>query len=378
MIDFMSSRVEIDLVKLGNNVEVLLNLFGKKKIEIMGVTKSVCGTPEIAEVFVNKGIRILADSKIDNLKNMRDANIKAEYILLKTPSLSEVDLVIKHADISFNTEISVINSLSAAAIKNECPHKIILMVDMGDLREGILPADLDRFIEEVLPLPKITIVGIGANFACLGGVKPTDSKMQILSSLAEHIEEKFKIPLTYISGGNSANYNWFMANDDVGNINNLRIGEAIFLGRETLGRTEIPGLFTDVFTFVAEVIESKWKASLPDGERGQNAFGDSPQFLDRGQIRRVILGVGCQDVLVSGLTPRIDIEILGSSSDHTIIDAKKTELKVGDEVAFDINYGALLSVMTSPYVEKKFLTHRDGWTAPVLKGEVEPCRITSD
>ncbi len=351
----MSSRVEIDLVKLGKNVEVLLNLYGKKKIGIMGVTKGVCGTAEIAEVLVSKGIRILADSKIDNLRNMHDANIKAEYVLLKTPSLSEIDLVIKNADISFNTEIAVIRCLSAAAMKNELPHKIILMVDMGDLREGILPADLDRFIQDVLPLPGITIVGIGANFACLGGVKPTEAKMRTLSSLAEHIEEKFEIPLTYISGGNSANYNWFMATDDIGAINNLRIGEAIFLGCETLGRTKIPGLCTDVFTFVAEVIESKMKASLPDGEIGQNAFGDTPQFPDRGQIRRVILGVGCQDVLVSGLTPRIDIEILGSSSDHTIIDAKKTDLKVGDEVAFDLNYGALLSAMTSPYVDKKFI-----------------------
>ncbi|WP_218007866.1 alanine/ornithine racemase family PLP-dependent enzyme [Neobacillus drentensis] len=355
MIDFMSSRVEIDLVKLGNNVEVLLNLYGSKNIGIMGVTKVVCGIPEIAQVLVNKGIRILADSKIGNLRNMRNAKIKAEFILLKTPSLSEVDQVIKYADISINTEISVIKSLSAAAVKNGFPHKIILMVDLGDLREGILPADIDGFIEEVLQLPGIAIVGIGANFACLGGVKPTEDKMSTLSLLADHIEEEFNFPLAYISGGNSANYNWFMASEDIGTINNIRIGESIFLGCETLGRTRIPNLFTNVFTFVAEVIESKIKGSLPDGDRGQNAFGISPEFHDRGQIRRVILGVGCQDVLVSGLTPRLDIDILGSSSDHIIIDAKRMELKVGDEVEFDLNYGALLSVMTSPNVDKKYI-----------------------
>lgn len=355
MIDFMSSRVEIDLVKLGKNVEVLLHLYGSKKIGIMAVTKGVCGAPEIAQVLVDKGIRILADSKIGSLRKIRKANIKAEFVLLKTPSLSEIDLVIKYADISFNTEIAVIKGLSAAAMKNGLPHKIILMVDMGDLREGILPADLDGFIQEVLQLPGIRIVGIGANFACLGGVKPTKDKMRSLSQLADHIEEIIKAPLTFISGGNSANYNWFMDSDDIGNINNLRIGESIFLGCETLGRKKIPELFTNVFTFVAEVIESKIKASLPDGEIGQNAFGASPIFQDRGQISRVILGVGCQDVLVSGLTPRLDIEILGSSSDHTIIDAKRTGLNVGDEVEFDLNYGALLSVMTSPYVSKQYI-----------------------
>lgn len=362
-----SSRVEIDLEKLGNNVDVLLNLYGSKKIGIMGVTKGVCGAPEIARVLVNKGIHTLADSKIDNLKNMREANIKAELVLLRTPSLSEIDLVINYADISFNTEIAVIKSLSAAAIRNERQHKIILMVDMGDLREGILPADLDGFIQEVLLLPGIHIVGIGANFACLGGVKPTEDKMNSLSLLAAHIEEAFMLPLAYISGGNSANYNWLRASEDIGLINNLRIGESILLGRETLGRTRIPGLFTDVFTLVAEVIESKLKASFPEGETGQNAFGLSPQFQDRGQIRRVILGVGCQDVLVSGLTPRMDIEILGSSSDHLVLNAKRTGLKVGDEVAFDLNYGALLSVMTSPYVGKKYLhsSKMDHNTEPV-------------
>jgi predicted amino acid racemase len=353
--DLMSSRVEIDLDKLGNNVEVLLNLYRSKKISIMGVTKGVCGIPEIAQVLVNNGIRILADSKIANLKKMREAKIKAEFVLLRTPSLREVNQVIKYADISINTEIAVIKSLSSAAMSNNIQHKIILMVDMGDLREGILPADLDGFIHEVLQLPGITIVGIGANFACLGGVKPTEEKMNSLSLLATHIEEEFLLPLTYVSGGNSANYNWFMASENVGTINNLRIGESIILGRETLDRKRIPNLYTNAFTFVAEVIESKIKASFPEGETGQNAFGVSTQFRDRGQIRRVILGVGRQDVLVSGLTPRLDIEILGSSSDHTVIDAKGTDLKVGDEVAFDLNYGALLSVMSSPFVAKKYI-----------------------
>lgn len=354
MIELSSPRVEIDLVKLGNNVEVLLHLFGSKMIGIMGITKVICGIPEIAQVLVNKGIRILGDSKIDNLKKMRDAHIKAKLVLLKTPSLCEIDHVIKYADISINTEIAVIKSLSAAAMRNDMRHKIMLMVDMGDLREGILPADLDDFIQEVLKLPGIKLIGIAVNFACLGGVIPTEEKMRTFSLLAAHIEE-FQLPLTCISGGSSANYNWFMAAEDTGTINNLRLGESIFLGREPLNRKRIPHLFTNVFTFVADVIESKIKPSLPEGETGQNAFGVAPQFQDHGQIRRVILGVGRQDVLVSGLTPRLDIEILGSSSDHLVLNAKRTDLKVGDEIEFDLNYGALLSVMTSPYVSKKYI-----------------------
>ena len=65
------------------------------------------------------------------------------------------------------------------------------------------------------------------------------------------------------------------------------------------------------------------------------------------------MGVGLQDVLVSGLTPRSGIDILGASSDHIIVDTKKIELKVGNELEFDLDYGALLAAMTSPYIIKK-------------------------
>lgn len=347
-------RVEINLAKLAHNAAKLVEIYGSKNIEIMGVTKTVCGDPEIAKIFLEQGIQMLADSKVVNLQKMRDAGIKANFVLLRSPALTEIDLVIKNADISINTEISVIKKLSEAALRSFTIQKIILMIEMGDLREGIMPVYLESFIEEVLKFKGIKIVGLGVNFACFGGVKPNEQKMNDFSTLASNVELKFSLPLSYVSGGNSANYNWFMEAESVGKINNLRLGESIYLGRETLNRTVIPGLYTDAFTFVTEVIELKTKPSIPYGEIGQNAFGVIPQFQDCGQMNRAILGVGSQDVLVAGLIPKLDIEILGSSSDHTIVDAKESKLIVGDEVAFNINYGALLSIMTSPYVFKKY------------------------
>lgn len=350
----VAPRIEINLAKIAHNAEVLIKLYGAKGIEIMGVTKGACGSPEIANILVKSGIHILGDSKVKNLKKMRESSIEAEYVLLRSPALSEVESVIKYADISLNSELAVIKSLAAAAKRNNTVHKIILMVELGDLREGIMPENLDVFIQDVLTLSEVKIVGIGANFACFGGVKPSEEKMEKLSSLAIEIEKKFSLSLTYVSGGNSANYSWCMNTNSTGRVNNLRIGESILLGRETLCRMAIPGLFTNAFTFISEVIESKIKPSVPYGEIAQNVLGVAPQFQERGKIRRAILGVGFQDVLVSGLTPRLDIEILGSSSDHTVLDAKKVDLQVGNEVSFSLNYGAMLSVMTSPNVFKKF------------------------
>jgi len=344
-------RIEINLGKIAHNAKKLKELYGSKGIDIIGVTKVVCGDPAIADVLVNSGINILADSRIENIIKMHNAGIHAKFLLLRTP-LSQSESVVKYAGISLNSELSVIKELSKYAEEQGVIHEIILMVELGDLREGIMPSDLENTVNEVIGLKGIKLAGIGANLACFGGIKPNDEKMEYLSSIAKDIEKKFGLTLEFVSGGNSANYDWFISTKNVGKINNLRLGESIFLGCETLERKTIEGLFTDVFTLIAEVIESKTKPSLPYGDIGQDAFGNIPKFPDLGLIRRAILGVGIQDVLVSGLTPLLDIDILGASSDHIIINAKQSEIKVGDTIKFNLNYGALLSAMTSPYIIK--------------------------
>ncbi len=351
----LTPRIEINVAKIAHNTKKLKELYGSMNIGVFGVTKVVCGDPNIADVLLKSGINTLADSRISNIQRMREADIQAQFVLLRTPIPSQVESVVRHADISLNSELSVIKGLSKSAVKYDATHKIILMVELGDLREGIMPPDLEDTVKGVIELKGIKLAGIGTNLACLGGVKPDEKKMEHLSSLARDVEEKFGLTLEFVSGGNSANYSWFMSTEDVGKINNLRLGESIYLGCETLYRKPIPGLFTDAFTLVAEVIESKMKPSVPYGEICQDAFGNVPEFQERGQIRRAILGIGLQDVLASGLTPRLNIDILGTSSDHIILDARGENIEVGNEMEFDLNYGALLSAMTSPYVTKRYV-----------------------
>jgi len=351
----ITPRLDIDLSKISHNANKLKELYSSKGIGIFGVTKATCGDANIANALIKSGISVLADSRISNIKKMHDKGVRAQFGLLRTPIPSQIEEVIRFADISLNSEISVIKTLSKFAARQDTKHKIILMVDLGDLREGIMPSDLEKTVREVVNLDRIELVGIGTNLACLGGIKPDEKKMTILSSISKNIEEHFSLTLEFVSGGNSANYSWFMATKDTGMINNLRLGESIYLGCETLFKKPIPGLFTDAFTLFAEVIESKIKPSIPEGDVCQDAFGNVPKFIDHGLIRRALLGVGLQDVAVSGLTPKCDIEILGSSSDHLIVNAKQTDLKVGDEVGFDLDYGALLSAMTASYVTKRYV-----------------------
>jgi ornithine racemase len=352
----LTPRIEMNLDKIAHNAKALKVLFGSKGIDVIGVTKVVCGNPYIANILVKNGIDILADSRIENIRRMRNADVQAQFLLLRTPCLSKAEAVVKYADMSFNTELAVIKRLSKFALDYDRTHKVVLMVELGDLREGLMPSDIDSAVEQVLELENIELIGFGTNLACFGGIKPGEDKMRELSSITQSVEDKFGLNLKFVSGGNSANYDWFTSTQDFGRINNLRLGESIYLGCETLNRKPIPGLYTDAFSLITEVIESKIKPSLPYGTVCQDAFGNTPEFRDNGNIRRAILDVGLQDVLVSGLTPRSDVEILGASSDHVILDTKGVDLKVGDELKFDLSYGALLAVMTSPYVNKVQVT----------------------
>lgn len=312
--------------------------------------------------MIQGGVQFIADSRLENIPKMKNAGILTQFVLLRTPS-SQAESIVEIVDISLNSELETLKKLSYYAQAHNKNHQVIIMVELGDLREGILPCDLSQFIREALALPHITIVGIGCNLACYGGIKPDDKNMHELSEQVDSLEKEFQIRLGIISGGNSANYEWYKTAQDVGRINNLRLGESIFLGCETVSRKAIPGLHTQAFQLFAEVIESKNKASLPSGEICQDAFGHIPDFQDRGIRQRAIIALGRQDILVSGLTSNNTLEILGSSSDHMILHSKTRHLQVGNAVNFNLDYGSLLTAMTSPFIRKKFIDCDDYGTS---------------
>ncbi|WP_290439448.1 alanine/ornithine racemase family PLP-dependent enzyme [Leptolyngbya sp. 'hensonii'] len=347
-------RIEIVLSQIRDNARMLSELYGQKGISLMGVSKAVLGEPSIAEAMIQGGVRFIADSRIENIQKMKKAGILTQFVLLRTP-LSQAEAVVESVDISLNTEIETLRKLSYYAKAHNKNHQVIIMVELGDLREGILPCDLPQFIRKTLALSHIKVVGIGCNLACHGGVKPDSKNMHELSELVDLLEKEFQISLEIISGGNSANYEWYKSDQDVGRINNLRLGESILLGCETVSRKAIPGLHTRAFQLIAEVIESKKKPSLPLGEICQDAFGNVPYFQDRGICQRAIIALGRQDILVSGLKSNNDLEILGSSSDHIILSSQNRHLQVGDKVNFNLDYGSLLAAMTSPFISKQFV-----------------------
>lgn len=349
-------RLEIDLEKIHHNAHTLVESFNKRGISVWGVTKAALGLPAIARTLLAAGVEGLADSRIENIQTMRRATISAPMALIRAPMLSQTELVVTNADTSLNTELDVISELSKAAYAVGRNHSVLLMVELGDLREGITPADLEEHVRQTLHLPNIKLKGIGSNLACRCGVAPDDTNMRELSSLADAIDKTFGPVISIVSGGNSSNLGWALGSANTGRINNLRLGEAILLGCEPLHRQPIEGLFTDAITLVAEVIEAKVKPSQPWGEIAETAFGVAPLPANRGPIFQSILAIGHMDTDPEGLTAPPGIDILGASSDHVIVGCGKTRPKIGDEITFGLNYSALVRAMGSSLVAKKVLT----------------------
>lgn len=347
----IAPRLEIDLDKIHHNARTLVERLGVRGISVTGVTKAALGSSEVAGVLLGAGIRTLGDSRVENIESMRDSRLPVSMTLIRSPMLSQVARVVACADISCNTELDVVSSLSTEARKAGLSHGVLLMVELGDLREGIMPGNLANAVRETLRFPNITLKGIGANLACQSGVSPDFQNMAVLSGLADSIETTFDIKLQVVSGGNSGNLTWALSSAAPGRINNLRLGEAILLGCEPLHRRPIEGLHTDAFRLIAEVIESKVKPSQPWGRLAQTSFDETRAVSDRGQRPRTILAIGRQDVDPRGLLAPAGIEILGASSDHLVVNSD-TVLAVGAEVAFQVNYGALVQIMTSPFVTK--------------------------
>lgn len=349
-----------DTVKLRHNLEYLSKKLQKKGIAIAGVTKVFSAHPELVSLYNEiEEITFLADSRMANLKSYPN-NLTKEKILLRIPMLSEAEEVVRYADISLNSEIETVRRLNQKATELGKIHQIILMVDLGDLREGIFSSNqLMCYIEEILKMEAVSLVGLGVNLTCYGAIIPEPVILQKLIDYKQEVKKRFAYDLKLISGGNSSSL--YLLDEAEGipdGINLLRIGEAFVLGVETAFGRSIPEMYQNVFTLSAEIIEYKDKPSLPIGNSGQDAFGEKPVFEDKGEMRRGILAIGRQDISHQNMIPRDSrLQIIGSSSDHTIIDFTnaKEDYQIGGMVEFDVTYGGLLSCFTSQYVDKKFI-----------------------
>lgn len=360
----MYPRLIIDIDKLKHNLDGVAKITKEEGgCSLMIVTKGLCADPEMTKMVIgHPAVDFLADSRIKNIKTYEKEARKAgkQILLLRLPMACEIEEVVKYADISFNSEPETLRLLDAEAARQGTIHKVVLMIDLGDLREGIFfknEADIYGAAQQIIEAKNLELYGIAVNLTCYGAIIPKNDNLSQLADWAEKIESKFNVKLQMVSGGNSSSIYLIGKGQLPEKINNLRLGEAFLLGNDTAYGEKLSGTTDDALILEAQIIELKEKPSLPIGEVGVDAFGQKPYYEDRGIIKRAIIAIGQQDTdpgSMEPLDPKIDI--LGASSDHMILDVSQsdTQYKPGDVLAFKVGYGGMLKTATSPYVEKTY------------------------
>lgn len=352
-------RLTINLAKITANTARIVEKAEAQGIEVIGVTKGCCGSLPVARAMLAGGVKGLGDSRLANLARLRrQLGSALPLYYLRLPMLSEVEQVVAYADVSLNSQPETLAALNEAAARLGRRHGVILMIDVGDLREGRWPDEMPMLGKHLQKLSSLDILGVGTNLTCFGGVMPSQENMALLLNCRQELARQLGRELPLVSGGNSSSLPLLWEGRIPGGINQLRIGEGILLGLETALRRPMPGLDQDAFCLEAEIIELAKKPTLPIGPIAQNAFGEEPAWQDRGWRRRALLALGRQDTAPSGLTPlQPGMEIIGSSSDHLVVDIEDSgrDWQIGDKLAFRPGYGALVGAMTSPYVSKRYV-----------------------
>lgn len=350
--------ITLNTSKLKDNFNYLNDLFSKHNIEWSVVAKMLCGNRKYLEQLIHLGIKQICDSRLSNLKMIKSIAPEIETVYIKPPATKNAERIVSIADVSFNTEYETIKLLSKAAVDQGKIHKIVIMIELGELREGVMRAEFVDFYEQVFKLPNIEVTGIGTNLTCMHGVLPSHDKLIQLCLYKQLVEAKFHKTIPYISGGTSVTIPLIGNGLLPADVNHFRVGETLFLGTDVYNSKTNEDMHQNIFQLHAEIIELNEKPVVPNGELGQNLTGNIASFDEKlsGEFSyRAIVDVGLLDVEKEHIKP-VDkrMEIVGASSDMFVVNLADNinNLKVGDQIVFDMDYMGILRIMHSDYVDK--------------------------
>lgn len=345
--------------KLKYNYEYLKHTFDRTGMNWSVVTKLLCGNRDYIDLIARLGVTQCCDSRISNLAYIKKQFPHMETIFIKPPANRNVQDIVRYADISFNTSLRTIKALSNAAVRLDKTHKVILVVELGELREGITQEELEKLFEQASVLPNIEIIGLGANLTCMSGILPSSENLGVLVNYKKLLEQKFNVTLQVVSGGASVTIPLMEKKQLPEGVNHFRVGETLFFGTDVYHNAAMDNLHQDVFTLEAEIIELKKKPTVPYGDFGYNLTGQKrmPAIeASPSQTYRAIVDFGLLDIDARHVSPKDScMNIVGASSDMTVLDvgANTKGYQVGDRIRFSLDYMGVLGAMNSKYIDKR-------------------------
>jgi ornithine racemase len=344
--------------KFKDNFNFLKEMFEENDVSWGVVSKLLCGNRLFLKELIDLGVEEIHDSRISNLAKIKEINPDIQTVYIKPVSKRNVSKMVKYADVSLNSELTTIQWISEESVKQNKIHKIIIMVETGDLREGVMGDHLIDFYAGIFELPNIEVIGLGTNLNCLNGVMPSSDKLIQLSLYKQIIELKFNKKIPWVSAGTSVTIPLMLHKQLPKGINHFRVGETLYFGVDLFEEKVIEGMHGDVFQLYAEIIEMQQKPMLPTGVLAANPQGEIAEIdesLYGLSSYRAILDIGLLDVDPKYLIPEDgEFEILGASSDMIILNLGQNpkKYKVGDVVTFNLKYMGALGILNSSYVDK--------------------------
>ena len=358
--------LDVKVSAIQTNAKVLCDICTQNGISVAGIIKFSDGAPEIAKAYRGGGCAQLGVSRAKHLRVLKEHFPDTETLLTRCPTRGDLEACARYADLTLIADTDVLTALNAEAQKWDTHPGVLLMLDVGDLREGVdnIP-ELVELAQLCERLPNLNLRGVGTNLACMNGVLPTYENLTFLVEGAEAVEDAIGRELDIISGGSSINL--LLLKDGVSSmpprINHLRIGGSIAnpMNIRTNRGVTFPGLREDTITLTAEIVEIHEKASALKQCSTKNWAGETVVREDKGRRIRAILALGSQDISNASTLIPVDsgVEIVGCSSDHTIVDVTDCgrTLRSGDTLTFQVRYANMLYAFSGDHVQ--IIYHQD-------------------
>lgn len=350
-------RLEVNLDVLEENASILLKKCRLWGISPVVVTKGFLADPVLAQAFRDFGFSSFADSNLANLVKLRDLlGSQVQLFLIRLPMLEELDTLSMYGILPFVSHAEVLERLNGIARRLGKVQPVVLAVEGGDGREGMLFEEIPEVTKLLRRLSHLSVYGIATTLACLSGVLPDYETLKRLVEVKRFLQRALEKNIVLSVGGTTFLALWEKGCSPEG-VDEIRFGEALLFGSDISRKRDIPWLKQGAFVILAEVVEVRKKEPLKEGASGYDAFGERPCRNFSGPRKRILVAIGKQDIDENQLYfDDAHVTIVGATSNYLILDIEEStkSYRVGDVVSFRAGYGAVLRAFLSPYVVKVY------------------------
>lgn len=348
------ARLWMDPARLGANVEVAVRLAAERGCNVLPVTKVIQSRPDLLSRVPGGWNWPVADVSVANLKAL-DRIDTGDKVLLR-PRFSDIPGAVIHADRIFLSDPDMARAIARA--REACmpgrPLDIMLMVEAGDLRDGIPLDAVSAVLADLSAEPGMRLEGLAVNFGCLAGVLPGEPVLARVAEACRQLRLSSGLKLPVLSLGGTVCWEPLREGLVPPEFNEIRMGEALFFGWNTSRGIPVPEFDPRVFTLDLEVLEIWEKDVPPSSGDGLNAFGESVVQVLTGLRHRAVLEGGENlspwkhiRCMVQGAVP------VGASHEYTVLDCEDARVlpRPGECVSFSPAYEAVTRCFLSPMTE---------------------------